>query len=145
NDLHVSPRSFVLLYDGGSRMVRFLALFFAASIISMSAADLGVRRVVLYKHGAGFFERAGEIPTGETAVLQFKAEEMDDVLKSLTIEQTGGQGVSAVRYDSSDPLSKRLEVFPFRLGQAITLAAVLDQFKGAEIELQLGGGPLTGS
>jgi hypothetical protein len=126
-------------------MLRFLALFFAASIVIMSAADLDVRRVALYKHGVGFFERAGEIPAGETAVLQFKAEEMDDVLKSLTIEQTGGQGVSAVRYDSSDPLSKRLEVFPFRLGDAMALTAVLDQFKGAEIELQMSGGALTGS
>jgi hypothetical protein len=111
----------------------------------MSAADLDVRRVVLYKHGVGFFERAGEIPAGETAVLQFKAEEMDDVLKSLTIEQTGGEGVSAVRYDSSDPLAKRLEVFPFRLGGGMQLSAILDQFKGAEVELQMSGGPLTGA
>ena len=111
-------------------MLRFIASFFAAGIVIMSAADLDVRRVVLYKHGVGFFERAGEIPAGEGAVLQFKAEEMDDVLKSLTIEQTGGDGVSAVRYDSSDPLSKRLEVFPFRLGGGMQLSAILDQFKG---------------
>jgi hypothetical protein len=125
-------------------MFRFLALFFV-SIMTMSAADLDVRRVVLYKHGVGFFERAGEIPAGEGAVLQFKAEEMDDVLKSLTIEQTGGDGVSAVRYDSSDPLSKRLEVFPFRLGGGMQLSAILDQFKGAEVELQMSGGALTGA
>ena len=126
-------------------MLRFTALFFTVSILSMSAADLDVRRVVLYKHGVGFFERAGEIPAGESAVLQFKAEEMDDVLKSLTVEQTGGEGVSAVRYDSSDPLSKRLEVFPFRLGGGMQLTAILDQFKGAEVELQMSGGALTGS
>ncbi|MEZ5362886.1 MAG: hypothetical protein R2748_11230 [Bryobacterales bacterium] len=126
-------------------MFRFLGLFFAVSIGFMSAEDLDVRRVVLYKHGVGFFERAGEIPAGESAVLQFKAEEMDDVLKSLTVEQTGGEGVSAVRYDSSDPLSKRLEVFPFRLGTAMQLSAILDQFKGAEVELELGRGPLTGT
>ena len=104
----------------------------------MSAAELTVQKVVLYKHGVGYFERGGEIPSGESAVLQFKASEMDDVLKSLTIEQRGGQGVSAVRYDSSDPLSKRLEVFPFRLEGQMSLARVLDQFKGAEILLTIG-------
>ncbi|MBI1358022.1 MAG: hypothetical protein GC160_27120 [Acidobacteria bacterium] len=109
-----------------------------------SAADLNVTRVTLYKHGVGYFERAGDIPAGESATLQFQAEEMDDVLKSLTIEQRGGEGVSAVRYDSSDPLSKRLEVFPFRLGDNISLSAVLDQFKGAEVTLQIGGREVAG-
>lgn len=66
-------------------------------------------------------------------MLRFKASEMDDVLKSLTVSQTGGQGVSAIRYDSSDPLSKRLEVFPFHIGESINLARILDQFKGNEV------------
>ncbi len=119
------------------------ALLFVA--LTASAADLDVTRVVLYKHGVGFFERAGDIPAGDSAVLQFQASEMDDILKSLTIEQRGGEGVSAVRYDSSDPLAKRLEVFPFRIGEQVSLARLLDQFKGAEIELQLSGGALRGS
>jgi len=121
---------------------------FVAMLLGMSAnasaADLNVTKVVLYKHGVGYFERAGEIPVGESATLQFQADEMDDVLKSLTIEQRGGDGVSAVRYDSSDPLSKRLEVFPFRLGQAVSLAAILDQFKGAEVVLGIGGTEVRG-
>ncbi len=120
-----------------------LALIVTA--LSANAADLSVTRVVLYKHGVGFFERAGDIPAGEAAVLQFEASEMDDILKSLTIEQQGGEGVSAVRYDSSDPLAKRLEVFPFRIGEQISLARLLDQFKGAEIELAMSGGALRGS
>ena len=101
--------------------------------------------VVLYKHGIGFFERSGSVPAGDQAQLQFKATEMDDVLKSLTIEKRGGGGVSAVRYDSSDPLSKRLEVFPFRIGNKINLADILDQFKGAQVELRLSSGAVRGT
>jgi len=101
------------------------------------AADLEVTKVILYKHGVGYFERAGEVSAGDSAALEFKASEMDDVLKSLTVEQTGGEGVSAVRYDSSDPLEKRLEVFPFRLRAGLSLTQILDQFKGAEVELTL--------
>jgi hypothetical protein len=44
-------------------------------------ADLPVRKVVLYKHGIGFFERQGQVPAGESAAFQFKASEMNDVLK----------------------------------------------------------------
>ncbi len=127
--------------------MRKLALFVGSLLVmtaSTSAADLNVTKVVLYKHGVGYFERAGDIPAGESATLQFQASEMDDVLKSLTIEQRGGEGVSAVRYDSSDPLAKRLEVFPFRLGENTTLSAVLDQFKGAEVVMQIGGQEVRG-
>ena len=119
-----------------------LALVFS---FGLTAAELSVSKVVLYKHGIGFFERTGDIPTGDQAQLQFKADEMNDVLKSLTIEQQGGQGVSAIRYDSSDPLSKRLEVFPFRIGERTTLAMILDQFKGAQIELRMTGGNRQGA
>jgi hypothetical protein len=119
-----------------------LGLFLMAAAVS--AADLDVTRVVLYKHGVGFFERAGQVSAGDAAVLQFQASEMDDVLKSLTIEQRGGNGVTGVRYDSSDPLAKRLEVFPFRIGEHVSLPDILDQFKGAEVELTMSSGGLTG-
>ncbi len=127
--------------------VRVFTPFFILMLSGLAAraADLTVSKVVLYKHGIGFFERSGNVPPGDVAQLQFKATEMDDVLKSLTVEQRGGEGVSAIRYDSSDPLSKRLEVFPFRIGQAITLSQILDQFKGAEVELRLSSGKTRGS
>ena len=66
----------------------------------MPAAELPVRTVVLYKHGVGYFERSGTLGPGESARLDFKAEEMNDVLKSLTINDQGGK-VTGLRYDSS--------------------------------------------
>src|SRR3979409_1332711 len=69
----------------------------------MPAAELPVRTVVLYKHGEGYFERGGTLGPGESARLDFKAEEMNDVLKSLTINDQGGK-VTGLRYDSSIPL-----------------------------------------
>ncbi|HSR09533.1 MAG TPA: DUF4139 domain-containing protein, partial [Bryobacteraceae bacterium] len=52
--------------------------------------------------------------------------------------------VKGVRYDSSDPLDKRLADFPFQLGAGASLAAFLDQMKGARIELKLGAGDAAG-
>jgi len=117
----------------------------ALGAIGGIAAELPVRQVVLYKHGVGYFERAGELAPGESARLDFKAAEMDDVLKSLTIEEKGGGKISGLRYDSSEPLAHKLADFPFQLGAAQPLSAVLDQLKGAQIELKFANETVTGA
>ena len=43
-----------------------IALVVPASVQTM-AADLPIREVILYKHGVGYFERAGDLQAGETA------------------------------------------------------------------------------
>ena len=106
--------------------------------------DLPIRKVVLYKHGVGFFERAADVAAGEAVRLQFKADEMNDVLKSLTVDSRAG-AVSGVRYDSSDPLSKKLENFPFRVGDAQPLSRILDQFKGARLRLRFAADEIEGT
>ena len=112
--------------------------------LSATAADLPVREVVLFKHGVGYFARSGHLGAGASARLDFKAEEMNDVLKSLTIEEKGGGKISGLRYDSSEPLDKKLGQFPFSIGSQQPLSAVLDQLKGARIELKFGAETVAG-
>lgn len=123
--------------------VRVLAVFAAA--VLLPAAELPVREVVLYKHGVGYFERAGQLGPGESARLDFKASEMNDVLKSLTVWQQGGGKVSGIRYDSSEPLARKLSEFPFQIGENAPLSAVLDQLRGARVELKFGSDAVTGT
>jgi flagellar biosynthesis chaperone FliJ len=111
---------------------------------NLIAAELPVREVVLYKHGVGFFERQGTLGAGESARLDFRPAEMNDVLKSLTIQEKGGGKISGVRYDSDVPLEAKLNDFPFRLENGQTLSAVLDQLKGARIEVQFGSEKVSG-
>jgi hypothetical protein len=106
-------------------------------------ADLPVKQVVLYKHGVGFFERGGTLGAGESARLDFNAAEMNDVLKSLTIGSSGGK-VTGLRYDSMDPLSHKLEEFPFQIGGG-GMPGMLDQLKGARVELKLGTETVAGT
>jgi len=112
---------------------------------ALPAADLPIREVTLYKHGVASFERSGELKPGETVRIDFKPADMNDVLKSLTITDRNGGKINGVRYDSSEPLEKRLEDFPFKIGGGTGLAAFLDQMKGARIELKLGAGAVTGT
>jgi hypothetical protein len=108
-------------------------------------ADLPVKQVVLYKHGVGFFERSGKLAAGESARLDFDAAEMNDVLKSLTISEQGGGRISGLRYDSLDPLSRKLSEFPFQIGVAQPLSGMLDQLKGARLEMKFGAESVAGA
>lgn len=109
------------------------------------AAELNVRTVVLYKHGVGFFERSGELGPGESARLDFKASEMNDVLKSLTVAVKSGAGVAGLRYDSSEPLDRKLTQFPMKIAAQQPLSAVLDQLKGARLDAATAAGPVSGA
>ena len=124
------------------RRISLLAIIFATCGAS---ADLSVREVILYKHGVAFFERTGDLNSGETARLDFKAEDMNDVLKSLTITDRSGGKVSGVCYDASEPLDKRLADFPFTVGQQPSLATFLDQMKGTRLEIRIGSETIAGT
>jgi hypothetical protein len=108
------------------------------------AAELPLREIILYKHGVGFFERSGSIPAGDSARLDFKASEMNDVLKSLIINGKSGS-VSGLRYDSGVPLDEKLAAFPFRIDPSQALSGVLDQLKGSRVEMQFGNEKVAGA
>ncbi len=109
------------------------------------AADLPVKQVILYKHGIGFFERSGTLGPGESARLDFNSSDMNDVLKSLTLEERGGGKISGLRYDSMDPLSHRLADFPFEIGDDQSLAAIFGRLQGSRVELKFGNDTVAGA
>ncbi|MCU1327509.1 MAG: hypothetical protein JWN34_2879 [Bryobacterales bacterium] len=114
------------------------------SVVLVQGAELPVRTVVLYKHGVGYFERAGTLGPGESGRLDFNAAEMNDVLKSLTITDNGGK-VTGIRYDSNIPLQQKLSEFPFSLQPGEPLSRVLDQVKGARVEMEFGNQKVAGA
>src|ERR1051325_3784537 len=131
-------------YGSGDNMKRLFVSFLLTTTLAMPA-ELPVKQVVLYKHGVGFFERSGRLGSGESARLDFNASEMNDVLKSLTIDEKGGGKISGLRYDSFDPLSHKLGEFPFQIGVGQPLSGMLDQLKGARLELKFGNETVTGA
>src|ERR1700720_3155006 len=118
------------------KLLRCVGWMLLATVVE--GAGLPVREVVLYKHGIGYFERSGQLAAGESAHLDFKAAEMNDVLKSLTIAEKGGGKVSGLRYDSSVPLERKLADYPFKIQDGQPISAILDQLRGARIEIQFG-------
>ncbi|HKQ78476.1 MAG TPA: carboxypeptidase regulatory-like domain-containing protein [Blastocatellia bacterium] len=109
-----------------------------------------LRRVTLYKHGVGYFERQGKINGDQQVSFLFDAAQMNDVLKSLVALDLGkgpDRGkISAVTFDSIKPIDKRLEEFGISLDStnAMGLTSLLGQLKGARVEVRAGPTPALG-
>jgi hypothetical protein len=106
---------------------------------------LTITRVVLYKHGIGYFERRGTV-TGTTSVdLFFRSSEMNDVLKSLTTIDGGGGLVSSISYESVKPVEKQLEDVSLSLDDDQVVRRLFAQVKGARVVVDLAGQKHTGT
>ena len=72
-------------------------VFCLLACLPVLAADLSVRQVILYKHGVGYFERIGSVEGDGVFLLRFKAKDMSDLLKSLTVLDLGsGSGILGI-------------------------------------------------
>lgn len=105
---------------------------------------LPIRRVVLFKHGVGYFEREGSVEGDASIDLAFKAAEMNDVLKSLTVLDLGEGHISSISYESTLPTEKRLEDVAIRLPDGNSLSGLLEQVKGARVKVIAGSDEVEG-
>src|SRR2546430_17690199 len=103
---------------------------------------LPITRVVLYKHGVGYFEREGKVEGDATLALTFKQGEVSDVLKSLTVLDLDGGHVASVSYDSTKPLEQLLAEVALSIPDQGSLVGLLPQIKGARVAVESSRGPM---
>jgi hypothetical protein len=115
------------------------------------AATLPLSHVVLFSSGVGYFQREGEIDGTARIDLTFPATDVNDLIKSLVLQDTGGGKVATVNYDSQDPIERTLKTFALDLTANPSLGDLLNQARGEKVEVTLQqstggqGGTLTGS
>jgi hypothetical protein len=105
---------------------------------------LPITRVVLFKHGVGYFQRTGTVEGKKLIELGFKAKQMNDVLKSLTTLDYGGGTFAALSYDSEEPIERRLSELNMEIPEGGAISAFLDRLKGAQVKVPRGTGTLSG-
>jgi hypothetical protein len=151
----------VLGLIGAAAMVTVLALKPTATVArpadapngtpSPDASRLPVSRVVLFSAGVGHFLREGEVDGDARVDLAFPAADVNDLIKSLTLQDLGGGLVTAVAYDSHDPVERTLKSFAVDLTGNPGQAQLLDQARGEKAEIVLqqttgqSAGALTGA
>lgn len=100
---------------------------------------LPISRIVLYKHGVGYFERRGSVEGDATIELEFKQAEMNDVLKSLTVTDLGGGTVPGISYESAASFPKQLEDIGIELPDKKVLSGLMRELKGARAAITVAG------
>ena len=99
------------------------------------ATPLPIAQVILFNSGVGYFERKGEV-AGDTRVeLSFPTSDVNDLLKSLVLQDTAGGHVEAISYDSQDPVEKILHSFALDLNNNPTYGQILNQARGEKVDV----------
>ncbi len=115
------------------------ALIIAASVVPAMAQQkldgLPLSRVVLFNSGVGFFEHNGQVDGNARVDFKFNVDDVNDLLKSMVLEDLGGGHVSTVTYASKDPITKTLQTFAIDLTKNPTLAELLSQIRGERVEI----------
>ncbi|GAB4438654.1 MAG: hypothetical protein Fur0044_35370 [Anaerolineae bacterium] len=95
---------------------------------------LPIAHMTLYKHGVGYFRRRGPVE-GEAIKLTFRREEMDDLLKSLTVLDHGAGQVRGVDYDTPQSQAERLAGNSVVLDDTRSLRDLLVALRGRSVQL----------
>ena len=108
-------------------------------------ADVPVTKVVLFSSGVGYFEHAGMVRGNSSTELRFKTAQINDILKSLVLQDQDGGHVGAITYPSQDPVAKTLRSFQVDITQNPSLAQLLNQLRGARVTIESQAQRLTGT
>jgi hypothetical protein len=114
------------LFLNDSRFRRFLNY-----TIPMS---LPIKRVTLYKHGLGFFERRGQV-TGQQLRLEFPRTAMDDILKSLVVLDSLGQ-VLGLEFETPPDRNENVHKSSLTLSSNSSLTDTLTALRGRNVRVQ---------
>ncbi len=99
------------------------------------AAQIPLSHVVMFSSGVAYYQRDGEVAGDQTVDFHFRTEDINDLLKSMVVQDLDGGTVSGVRYSSKDPLDKSLKGLSVDLSDSPGLAAILEQTRGERVEL----------
>jgi hypothetical protein len=109
------------------------------------AADVPVKTVILYSSGVGYFEHAGRVTGNAETELRFKTQQINDILKSLVLEDLDGGHISTITYPSQDPVAKTLRSFAVDITANPSLADLFNQLRGAKVTVQRQDSRITGT
>src|SRR4051812_24050083 len=70
----------------------------AANAPAAGAAQLPIAQVVLFSSGVGYFQREGQVDGNARIDLSFRVEDINDLLKSMVLQDLGGGHISTVSY-----------------------------------------------
>jgi len=121
----------------------------AASLNSVALAgqdeSLPIKNITLYRSGVGFFERRALVENDAALQMQFKTEQINDILKSMIILDLDGGMIGTVSYGSKEPLERRLQSFGIDISDDPSLTGVVERLRGAPVKIATPDATITGT
>jgi hypothetical protein len=99
--------------------------------------QLPISHVILFSSGVGYFQREGEVEGNSRIDLSFNVQDINDLLKSMVLQDLGNGHISTVSYDSQDPVEKTLRSFALNLAGNPSFGELLNQARGEKVEVTL--------
>ncbi|MDW8215050.1 MAG: hypothetical protein RMJ55_15960 [Roseiflexaceae bacterium] len=96
--------------------------------------DLPIRRMLMYRHGVGYFERRGSV-AGTELRLMFPRDAMDDILKSLIVLDLGEGQVLGIDIETPEDRAKQIERGSIHLSDTRSLLDLLRDLRGRRVRL----------
>ncbi len=109
---------------------------------SAGAADLALKRVMLSSGGVGYLEYEAAVDGDATLTLEVARDQVDDVLKSLIVYDSGGTA-GEITLPGREPLTQSFTDLPFDRTALGSAKDLLNALQGAEIRVA-GPKPVTG-
>ncbi|MEO6306528.1 MAG: hypothetical protein ABIO96_12295 [Nitrospiraceae bacterium] len=117
------------------RLILVSFLLFPWPVLAEEGAALPLSKIVLYSSGVGYFQHDGSLNNRTQLDLRFNVSQINDILKSLVVQDFGGGKVSTITYGSRDPVTKTLGSFGINLNGNPTLGQILTQVRGEPVEV----------
>src|ERR1700674_4314503 len=109
----------------------------AAPAAQVAGPSIPVAQAILYSSGVGYFQREGTVEGNQRIDLSFPVEDVNDLLKSMVLQDNNNGHISAVSYDSQAPVEKTLQSFAINLTANPGYGAILNQARGEKVEVTL--------
>lgn len=114
-----------------------LCVQFTAHAEEDSKQAIPLKRVVMVNSGIGFFEHSGKVDGDKTIEFSVNVDDINDLLKSLVVQDLGGGRVTSANYGSPDPVSKTLQTLAVDISRNPSLAMIFHQLRGQKVELTM--------
>jgi hypothetical protein len=102
-------------------------------------SKLDVKKVIIFKHGVSYFILEGKQKGTSVFELEFKIDEMNDILKSLFVLDTSEKGyISSISYDAALDTSQLLKSIMLNVPDRDSFSSLVTQIKGAQVNLTIG-------
>ena len=102
------------------------------------ASTLPISRVVLFSSGVSHHTRSAEVEGDARIDLTFPEQDINDLIKSMVLQDFSEKGrVSAVTYDSREPIDRTLRSFAINLNNNPSFSNILTQARGEKVEVVL--------